>query len=376
MSTPASTTTLDNCPRPANDPAAEKDENPAAPAHNLRSPASHESPITHEQASRTLRDLTTSHYENFSVLSRLVPKDLRDDFAAVYAFCRCSDDLADETGAGPKARTQSLDLLARWRQQLIGCFNSVDLESSPPPLLHTGAPRPATPNSNRDSHSDEPTHPVFIALAATARKHALDPAPFHHLLDAFEDDQRIHQHEHWDSLINYCKGSANPVGRIVLALAGVDPRLDRNKNVTRMSDATCTALQLTNFWQDVQRDLLERDRVYLPRQETSLDAPALRDMLTRAHDPEARIAYIYALRPLVVRTRQLFQEGRPLSRSLDARIGPVIWLFGAGGESVLTSIERIGCTTLWKRPRLTRSRKLALIAQASLLRARNRRNSA
>jgi phytoene/squalene synthetase len=193
--------------------------------------------------------------------------------------------------------------------------------------------------------------------------------PFHRLIDAFEQDQRVTRYENWDQLIQYCTGSADPVGRIVMALAG--HREDDPANAQRlvMSDATCTALQLTNFWQDVRRDLVERDRVYLPREEAGLDAETLRDYAARTDDPGARAPFIKAVRPLVERTRALFIKGRPLVRTLDARIRPAVWLFGAGGESVLTSIERIGCTTLWERPALGRTRKATLLLRAMAMRA-------
>jgi squalene synthase HpnC len=299
-------------------------------------------PPTAGEARRQVRALAESHYENFSVLSRFVPPDVRDDFAAVYAYCRWSDDLADETGSDAAARERSLDLLARWRSQLIGCFAFARGESA-----------------------DPPRHAVFMALAEAIRRHDLADAPFHHLLDAFEQDQRVTRYETWDQVIHYCTRSADPVGRIVLMLAG--RRLDdpASADLFRMSDATCTALQLTNFWQDVRRDLLDRDRVYIPSRDTGVTAERLCDWATRSEDPAARIPFIRALRPLVERTRALFELGRPLPAALASPLSPVIWLFGAGGESVLRSVERIGCATLWTRPRLTASRKLSLLMIAS-----------
>ena len=144
----------------------------------------------------------------------------------------------------------------------------------------------------------------------------------------------------------------------------------RDADLARMSDATCTALQLTNFWQDVRRDLSERGRVYLPAQETSLDPDTLRAWADRPDDPAVRVAYIRALRPLVERTRALFAVGRPLPRALATDLSPVVWLFGAGGESVLTAVERIGCATLWTRPVLPKWRKAALVLTAILARRR------
>jgi len=289
--------------------------------------------------------LATGHYENFSVLSRLVPADLRDDFAAVYAYCRWSDDLGDETGSTPEARQRSLELLSWWRSQLQRCFDSATAD---------------------DPDTTELRHPVFIALAESIRRHALQPEPFHHLIDAFEQDQRITAYETWDQLLDYCTRSANPVGRIVLALGGHGGDKPGDAQLIALSDATCTALQLTNFWQDVRRDLLERDRVYLPSSETGITPEMLRTWVDTPNDPAARVAYIKALRPLVERTRTLFEHGSDLPATLNAPLSPVIWLFGAGGHSVLRQVERTGCTTLWTRPSLSRRKKVSLVFRATL----------
>lgn len=289
--------------------------------------------------------LATGHYENFSVLTRLVPRDLRGDFAAVYAFCRWSDDLADETGTDDAARTRSRELLDWWRGGLEACFRHAGNPDAPPP-----------------------DHPVYIALVSTIHRHRLTPEPFHLLIDAFQQDQTVRAYETWPQLADYCTRSANPVGRIVLRLAGVDVEDPRFTHLVEMSDATCTALQLTNFWQDVRRDVLERDRVYLPSQETGISPDELRAWLDRGDDPEVRVRFIRALRPLVERTRELFDKGRPLAKELACPLSPVIWLFGAGGESVLRGVERCGCATLWRRPRLTKARKMGLLLHAALSR--------
>lgn len=298
---------------------------------------------SHAEALAYLRQLTTSHYENFSVLSRLVPLDLRDDFAAVYAFCRWSDDLGDETGADDAARERSLRLLAWWRSELADCAEAAAV----------GKPYPGR-------------HPVFVVLADTMRRRALSAQPFHDLVSAFEQDQRVARYETWEQLLGYCRLSADPVGRIVLALAGHAGDKPGDAERLAMSDATCTALQLTNFWQDVRRDLFERGRVYLPSALTGLDAQTLREWAERPRDAQARVAFIRALRPLVERTHELFSQGRPLPATLEPSIAPVVWLFGAGGRSVLRAVERAGCATLWTRPTLSKPRKAALVLRASL----------
>lgn len=284
------------------------------------------------------RGLATSHYENFSVLSSLVPERLRDDFAAVYAFCRWSDDLADETGNTSDARERSLRLLAWWREGLSACF------------------------AEGEPAADE--HPVYVALRETRRRHpALAVRPFHDLIDAFEQDQRVREYRTWDECVDYCTRSANPVGRIVLALGGYADTPE-NASLYQMSDATCTALQLINFWQDVRRDLLERDRVYLPSETTGISPSQLREWVHRPNDPTVRVAYIRALRPLVDQTDELFARGRALPGALNSELSPVVWLFGAGGEAILSAVRRSGCVTLWERPRLSKAAKAALVGRA------------
>lgn len=289
-------------------------------------------------------ELASTHYENFSVLSRLVPKRLRPDFAAVYAFCRRADDLADEQGADAAARDRALTLLADCRASL----------------------NEAASTNNPDSLPD----PAFRALAHTIRKHRIAPLPFHQLLDAFEQDQRVTRYDTWPQLLHYCERSANPVGRIVLALLGHSDGSCAASNPAdqqriTQSDAVCTALQLTNFWQDVRRDLLERDRVYMPREDTNLSPEDLHDLMQRENDPAARVRFIKALRPLVERTWPLFHAARTLPMSLAPDAAPIVWLFAAGGKSVLRSVERAGCATLWTRPTLTPTRKASLVLVAS-----------
>jgi squalene synthase HpnC len=298
--------------------------------------------LSPDQAGRYCRELALSHYENFSVLSRLVPERLRPDFAAVYSFCRWSDDLADETGPTAADRERSLRLLAWWRSGLTRCFS--------------------------DSPPEPDTHPVYIALRQMRTRHpALSDKPFHDLIDAFVQDQHVTRYASWDQCVDYCTRSANSVGRIVLALGGYGDT-PANAERYRLSDATCTALQLINFWQDVRRDLLERDRIYLPLPELGINASDLRAWADRPDDPGVRVPYIRAVRPLVDRTSELFDLGRPLPRMLDRELGPVVWLFGAGGEAILRSVEAIGCATLWQRPSLSPITKGLLLARAMLKR--------
>jgi len=304
-----------------------------------------EQSVSEPEAIAYCRGLANTHYENFSIISRLVPEEWRDDYRAVYAFCRWSDDLADETGRDAAARERSLELLGWWRGELDRCF------------------------------AGEATHPVFVALARTVRLHgvtssgcsdggggrgALTATPFHHLIDAFEQDQRLTAYRTWDEVLGYCRLSADPVGRIVLALGGYADN-QANAERYRLSDRTCTALQLINFWQDVRCDLLERDRVYIPSQETGITPEMLREWADRPGDPRARVPYIKALRPLVDQTAAMFEEGRALPAMLEPRLARIVHLFGMGGGATLTAVERTGCATLWERPRLSKAQKLMLV---------------
>lgn len=315
-------------------------------------PGSGRTPPSEADAVAYCRALTLRTNENFSVLSRLVPPDLRDPFAAVYAYCRWADDLADEThrlGLDPAAaRTRAAELLAWWRSELERCF------------------------------AGDADHPVFVALRPVVERHRLRPEPFHDLLTAFEQDQRVSRYRTWEELLGYCRGSADPVGRIVLQLGGLRPpdEAPANERLYAMSDAACTALQLANFWQDVRRDLLERDRVYMPFEETGLSAETLRDWAQRPEDPGARVPFIKALRPLVRRTAAIFDEASGLPRALGRPLGPVVALLVSGGRAVLRKVETRGCTTLWDRPTLRGPEKAVLVARAALASARMPRANA
>lgn len=287
--------------------------------------------------------LTAAADENFHVLTRFVPVDAAADFAAVYAFCRWADDLADETHRvtpdPAAARAESLRLLGWWRDELSACFDA------------------------------KPRHPVFVALRESAQRRGLPAEPFHHLIDAFEQDQRITRYDTWEQLLGYCAKSANPVGRLVLAIAG---HHDAGADVYRWSDDVCTALQLVNFWQDVRRDLLERDRVYIPR-DAGFDEPTLRDWLSRERDPAARVPYIKALRSLLTKSTPLFQSAAPLEAAVHPGYRAVIRLFAAGGRAIAAKIEAAGCTTLWKRPALSRIDKALVLASGFVASRRARR---
>jgi squalene synthase HpnC len=272
------------------------------------------------------RDVASRHYENFTVATRLVPPRLRQHLANVYAFARWSDDLADEAASPAEA---ARDLTA-WRQGLEECF------------------------------AGRPGHPVYVALAETVRQTGLTIEPFVNLLEAFEEDRAFDaagvavRYADRDALVAYCRRSADPVGRIVLALEGC-----RDAALVAMSDCICTGLQLVNFWQDVRRDRLA-GRVYLPADdmqqhgvtEAMLDAqragPRLRDLL------RAEVAW----------AREYFDAGAPLAGVAPPALRPAIAMFLAGGRAVADAIEREGFDTLGRRPTVGKWTKLRLAARA------------
>lgn len=285
--------------------------------------------------------LATSHSENFSVLSSLVPVRMREDFAALYAFCRWADDLGDEVESTDRAT----ELLAWWRNELNKCFEG------------------------------EPRHPVFVALEPVIRKHDLPIEPFDHLIQAFEQDQHITRYNTWDQLIDYCRRSADPVGRLVLMIAG-EPRTPER---FAASDAVCTALQLTNHWQDVRRDLIDRNRIYIPRDMAKVDRFEERLVETaklgHAPDREFLEQYRTVLRGCVERTWPLFTKGATLETMISPEIQPVIWLFIAGGTRVLRMIEMWNFETILLRPAIGKPTKLWLVLRAWMAARRARQGS-
>ena len=290
--------------------------------------------LSYEQAAAYTRSLVRRQYENFSVVSWLLPRRMHADFANVYAFCRWADDLGDETGDPQR----SIELLAWWRDELKACY------------------------------ADQPRHPVFVALRQTIQRHDIPAKPFEDLIDAFEQDQRVHRYETWDQVVDYCARSANPVGRLVLYTCGYG-----DEHRQRLSDATCTALQLVNFWQDVRRDITERDRIYVPAADLArhgLTHEALTDHVLgrRELDVCQRIAYRATIGELIDRTWPLFCEGRALWPLVRRDVRLSICLFTLGGEAVMRRIERIGYDTLTRRPALTKAAKARLMMKAAMRR--------
>jgi len=278
-------------------------------------------PVDSQSAQAFTWQLAHSHYENFSVVSALLPRRLRQDFCNIYAFCRIADDLGDEVSD----RDLSLRLLDRFRQATI------------------------------DLYAGCPTTIVFSALESTVAKYSIPIQPFLDLIDAFEQDQRIDRYHTHAELRDYCRRSANPVGRLVLYVGGY-----RDEQRQQLSDATCTALQLANFWQDVRRDLTDRNRIYLPRETMDRFQVTEAQLRTATCDEN----YRRCIRFEVDRTAALFDQGDELLALLDESVRPQVSLFGQGGRAILQAIRRCDYDTLTSRPVLSRRQKGQLVLRA------------
>jgi len=261
---------------------------------------------TIDEARAYCRHLATTHYENFPVVSWLLPRRLHQHFYNVYAFCRWSDDLGDEISDNQR----SLELLLWWRGQLTDCF------------------------------AGQATHPVYVALRETIAQFSLPPQPFEDLISAFEQDQRIFEYETFDDLLDYCRRSANPVGRLVLRLC----RSHTQQNVI-LSDAICTGLQLANFWQDVARDL-DIGRVYLPKEDRQRFGYSADDLAARVTNR----AFLELMQFEVQRARDYLSSGLPLAGRMSGRLQIDIELFIRGGLTILDRIKSIDCDVWNRRP--------------------------
>jgi len=273
-------------------------------------------PAARAYCSRVTRD----HSENFSVASRLLPRELVPHFEAVYAYCRWADDLADETGGGAKA----LALLDWWRFELL------------------------------DVYGGRPWHPVLVALRETVNAFAIPPEPFLDLLLAFAQDQHTKSYATFPQLRDYCKNSANPVGRIVLHLFGC-----ATPDRVLLSDRICTGLQLANFCQDVARDA-DIGRVYLPSDELARFGVTAGDLAARRVTPQFRELMAFQ----VTRVRAEFDDSEPLLATLPRAARRNVELFLGGGRAVLRAIERRGYDVLSSRPRVSKLTKAALVLRA------------
>ncbi|MEZ5291424.1 MAG: squalene synthase HpnC [Vicinamibacterales bacterium] len=275
--------------------------------------------------------LARSHYENFPVASRLVPAALRRHVAAVYAFARTADDFADEDGHSTRERLRLLD---EWLERLHAAVGAG--EAAAPPLV----PRePAWPDPVAEGHDE-----IFLALGHTIRDRRLPVYPFEALLSAFRQDVVVTRYGTWAEVDDYCRRSANPVGRIVLRLFGHDDR-----RLDAWSDAICTALQLTNFWQDFAIDW-RRGRLYVP-EEVWTAAGAVPEQL-EPHMSALPREWQAALALCGARTRELFDLGRPLLDHLRGRLKIEIAATWHGGRRLLELLEQGRFDPVAHRPTL------------------------
>src|SRR5215472_6774855 len=241
------------------------------------------------------RWLATHHYENFNVVSWLLPKELHQHFYNVYAYCRWADDLGDEVPDAMRA----IQLLNWWERELDACYEG------------------------------KPSHPVFVALRETILANDIPTQPFADLLKAFRQDQTTKRYPDWNAVLGYCVYSANPVGRLVLYLCG-----HRDEQRQFLSDATCTALQLANFWQDVSRDL-DIGRIYIPLDAAAAHGLSEADIVGRKFDKR----YVALMEELIDYTRKLFYKGMPLAKRVEGKLSLDLEMFSRGGLAVLDAIE-------------------------------------
>jgi len=271
------------------------------------------------EAEAYCRRLALKHYENFPVLSWSLPRTQRQAFANIYAWCRWADDLADEVES-PERSTQ---LLCWWRKQLTDCY------------------------------AGDVKHPVLVALEPTIAQFKIPPQPFEDLISAFEQDQRVTHYETFTELHDYCRGSANPVGRLVLHVCG--RHFSENLG---WSDSVCTGLQLANFWQDVARDA-EMGRVYLPREDCERFGYTAADLGQRI----ANQAFADLMRFQIERARGFLYAGLPLVGQMPGRLQLAIDLFARGGLRILDKADAIGFRLWEQRPVLGKLDVLALSCQ-------------
>lgn len=271
------------------------------------------------EAREYTRWLATYHYENFNVVSFLLPKELHQDFYNVYAFCRWADDLGDEIG-DPQ---ESLRLLAWWRSELNSMYRGAAV------------------------------HPVFVALQGTVESHAIPIEPFDRLIRAFEQDQTVTRYRNWEEVFGYCVNSANPVGHLVLYLCGY-----RDAERQALSDHTCTALQLANFWQDVTVDLV-KDRVYLPLDLLAKYGYTVEQLFAHEFNQQFRSVIAEA----VDVAQEEFERGLPLVKMVGRRLSLDLDLFSRGGMRILDKIRLQNYDVLQSRPHIPKAERLGILLQ-------------
>jgi hydroxysqualene synthase len=304
------------------------------------------------EAYATCARIARDHHENFPVASRLLPRPMRPHVAAVYAFARVADDFADE---GDRPADARLALLDAWRDRLHACPADNGSSGRAQPRSDALASEPSVGTGPQVSASE-----IFLALGTTIRACRLPISLFDDLLSAFRQDVTTVRYESWDDVLDYCRRSANPVGRLVLGIAGV-----QDAELVRASDAVCTALQLTNFWQDLERDW-RKGRLYLPLEDCRRAGAELRDLDAGKLTP----AWRQVLDGASARTTALFDEGRAVCDGVGGRLGFELRLTWLGGRRILSRLERDEFDVFSRRPALGLRDLPALLWQATTWRAR------
>jgi phytoene synthase len=301
----------------------------ASPTQAITSPLEAGRVWSLDRAYEYCERLARSHYENFPVGSALVPKRLRKHFYSIYAFARVADDFADEGHGHGFSEHQRLEALDEWQRMLI------------------------------ESLAGRARHPVFVALAQTISEFDLPATLFEDLLSAFMQDVTIRRYESFDQLADYCRRSANPIGRLVLLLFGY-----RDEQRHQWSDQICTALQLTNHWQDVAIDL-DKDRVYLPHEDLVRFGLSVDDLIAR----DSTEGFRRLMKFEVERARAMFKRGTPLCVSVSGRLGLELRSVWLGGMRILDRVEQNGFDVFARRPAITSTDKLKILLGAASKRA-------
>lgn len=272
-----------------------------------------------QEAREYCRRLARSHYENFVVATFFLPAHLKQHFYNLYAYCRISDDLGDEVGDPARA----LQLLERWELELRACYEG------------------------------RRKHPAFVALAETIDTFGIPIDPFADLLTAFKQDQIRTRYATYQELLEYCRYSANPVGRLVLYMFRYT-----DEERQHLSDSTCTALQLTNHWQDIALDLARLNRVYLPKEDMDRFGYTEEDLRKQICDDR----FVSLMRLEVDRAKGLFENGFKLSKMVDKKLALDVEMFGQTGLEILRLIESANYDVFRSRPTLGKWKRLRLLA--------------
>jgi squalene synthase HpnC len=268
--------------------------------------------------------LARSHYENFPVGSILIPKNLRKHFHAIYAFARAADDFADEGYSAGFSQQERLAWLAEWHQMLKEAFQR------------------------------RAAHPIFIALAETAAAFELPISLFEDLLSAFSQDVTTRRYRSFDDLLDYCRRSANPIGRLILLLFGY-----KDERLHKLSDHICTGLQLANHWQDIGIDL-DKDRVYLPQQDLARFGLSVAELKQR----RATDSFKRLMQYEVELAREHFARGRALCLCVGGRLGLELRAVWLAGMRILESIEENNYDVFHRRPVITAADKIKIVSVA------------